>query len=220
VDPDVADTGQPYAYTGGDPVNEVDPLGDRYLEAIPGEQASSTPTGGVDYNGGCNLSASSNGPAPFPTVPISDSSNPVPILETPLVGIEASFNGTITGPNPLNLQVSPDGIYTSVGITGSIEATAGFSFSGDVTGALTDGTFTMGSDGLSDTLPAQHLDFDSDTLTYSITVTLYRTITPTEVYAGAGVVSATAITLLLIKGGSCAETIVDPDLAVLCGALP
>ena len=37
VDPDVAETGQPYAYTGDDPVNAVDPLGTMVNEG-PGEQ--------------------------------------------------------------------------------------------------------------------------------------------------------------------------------------
>jgi RHS repeat-associated protein len=31
VDPDVSQTGEPYAYTGGDPVNEVDPTGDQFF---------------------------------------------------------------------------------------------------------------------------------------------------------------------------------------------
>jgi uncharacterized protein RhaS with RHS repeats len=42
VDPDVAQTDQPYAYTGDDPVNGVDPLG---LCSVPGE--------GQLYSGPC-----------------------------------------------------------------------------------------------------------------------------------------------------------------------
>lgn len=35
VDPDVAQTGQPYAYTGGDPVSEADPVGQQWAWIVP-----------------------------------------------------------------------------------------------------------------------------------------------------------------------------------------
>jgi hypothetical protein len=220
----VAETGQPYAGFGDDPINGTDPLGMLY--------SNGTGTGGETCSQyGCGQQAVTN-EATYATkhpdgvgtgthtVPVSDSSKPVPILQTPTVSVQASFNGTITGPNPLNLQVSPDGTYSSVDfdIPGSVGATAGFSFTGDVTGALNDGTFSLGLNGFSDTIPGKPLSIGSDTLTYSVTVTVYPTITPTEVYASAGVVGISAITFTYfsLRGAACAGTVVDPELALGC----
>jgi hypothetical protein len=142
-------------------------------------------------------------------------------LVTSIATVSATVNGTLTGPNPINVQVSSDGLSTALNFDGSVGGTTSLSFNGDVTGALTDGSFSVGVDGLSDTLPTQTIDVvGGDKFSYNLTLTISPTITPTEVYTAVGISAVGVAAYLLFKLGSCAAEVAEPEgtavLAPLC----
>jgi hypothetical protein len=114
VDPDVAETGQPYAFAEGDPLNEADPTGDGAF-GPPG-----TPSAGC--NGlkitDCSASGSVPQPAPAPTSGYYDQKTPTVVVAT--VG---DFQTTVSA----DVQISGTGTKPVAGITsdGTVETEVG-----------------------------------------------------------------------------------------------
>jgi hypothetical protein len=93
VDPDLAETGQPYTFTGDDPLNATDLLG---LSIPGGPGVCPGPNAACAAKTGPPSSAA---PA-LGSVPIQHSGTPVPIIASQTVTITVQANVTVSGPNP------------------------------------------------------------------------------------------------------------------------
>jgi hypothetical protein len=121
VDPDVAATGQPYAFVGDDPVNGTDPLG-LYQSAGGNGGGCNTSSGGTIYCYGGNGSGESNAGSYNPTTaaatgafsPVMEVSDEA--AETTKPAAAASLNtNQLTGGNPLTgVESSYDDLIHSV----------------------------------------------------------------------------------------------------------
>ena len=156
VDPDLAETGQPYAFTGDDPLNATDPLGLKCkkghtcpTKAKPKAKAkpilASSPYGGV--------------PVEFPVATVT--------IPGPTMTFTISSSVTIAGPHAdQHISVSSDGsVDVEIG-----NAKATFSSDGAM-GGLTDGSVSYSSDGASYTA-SQDGDVGPDHVTVDTTATI------------------------------------------------
>jgi RHS repeat-associated protein len=150
IDPDVALTDQPYLYTGDDPLNLNDPLGDLAL-AAPGGIVRPTPA-----------------PKPAPvqttlkkvvTVPITTSKTKV-LMSNPVVTVTLTTSVTVTGPT-----AAPVGIGISIP-SGDVSVTPSGSSSPVSLGGVTGVTVTPNSSSIASTTT-----IGPDEMTTSITTT-------------------------------------------------
>lgn len=102
VDPDLAETGQPYAFTADDPLNSTDPLGlgpsNQFGQNCGGDSLSNcheTPTqeSGTGQGG-------VSGPPPQLSVPIQYSGKPVTVIDSETVTVTVEADVTVSGPKP------------------------------------------------------------------------------------------------------------------------
>ena len=111
VDPDVAETGQPYAFTEDDPLNVTDPLGLRGWYCIGG--ATHYYSGnkfGVHGNGKCGSTSARRSPI------VEYSGSPLVLADTPTDTITVQAHLTVHGPDPYDhVTFSSGGVEADFG---------------------------------------------------------------------------------------------------------
>jgi hypothetical protein len=194
VDPDVAETDQPYAFTGDDPLNATDPTGDIRV-----------------CDQGCNITTNNGPSVPNPPQNVEEvvgtthgsesltfHTAPITIPTGTPVTIMIQANATISGPDPIGLGVEQDG-------------TLDFSDAGLVGGSISpDGAITAAGKNL--TLndgfgySANHTyQFGSDTVTVGITAS-YKI---NRMFGGAGAGAAGFAAVGADAGAEVGEGLID-----------
>jgi hypothetical protein len=148
VDPDVAETGQPYAYTGDDPVNGTDPLGDIFeadgysggslqelgTEVTAAEAAATVSGAGGTPSGPASTPYESlqSGPSPASqapiTVPLLPQSGGEPSISDVLLGLGMVAPGFDDGPD--EALIGADAADGALASGQSIEAADGTEING------------------------------------------------------------------------------------------
>jgi hypothetical protein len=160
VDPDLAETGQAYAFTGDDPLNATDPLG---LKCKKGHSCPAKPKPKPKPKAKAKPTLAST---PFGGVPVTFPVGSVTI-PGPTMTFTIASSVTIAGPHASqNISVSSDGsVDVKIG-----NAKATFSSEGAM-GGLTDGSASYSSDGASYTV-SQDGDVGPDHVTVDTTATI------------------------------------------------
>ncbi len=168
VDPLVAETGQPYAFTGDDPLNRTDPLGLIYTCGGQSGDCAGGPSTGPE------LTKPATSPPPTSAVDlpsVTHSSTSVPVVQSPLITISVQAIAQISGPNTApNVSVDPGA--RSVDITGG-PSMATVSANGGLSAALSAGKgVSLASNGsVTVSTSAGSVNVDGDTIALTLSVT-------------------------------------------------
>jgi hypothetical protein len=231
VDPDVAETDQPYAFTGDDPLNATDPSG-LMVNGGPGQLIAGNSAASAAQAATIQSQQSKDYPAPTstssstlsatlgsgPSIPVNNTSNPVYLFTSTYVDIYATFNVLISGRDATPCVIAnSDGSVSISTPTGSCQPNsdgATITSGKSISGALQLGRWDVGLVDFSYTSPTQNYQAGIDTVSGSITTTVAFHIPTGDVVGAAG--GAVVLGAILYGLGKVGCSVAAPELTPDC----